>query len=186
MIATAHIGMFRKTHALKGELNATLDVDVDYFTSSGQRRWIVVDIEGIPVPFEVESARAKGHFSLLLKLSGVDTEAAARQFVNKDISVPEADLKAYEELYCDDESEGEGMYTSDLIGFTVINGDDGSEIGVIDDVDLSTENALFEIESGGERILIPAADEYILAMDGDERKITVSLPPGLLDINQKS
>lgn len=42
------IGKFQKTHALKGELNAILDIDSEYVSEGNA---VVVDIDGIFVPF---------------------------------------------------------------------------------------------------------------------------------------
>ena len=68
------IGKFHKTHALKGELNAVLDVEADLIDT---KRPLIVDIDGIFVPFYCDSVRPKGHFSSLVKLQGIDSEADA-------------------------------------------------------------------------------------------------------------
>lgn len=59
------IGIFKRTHALKGELNASLEVEDEYLIQS---QWIIVEIEGIPTPFYIESIRPKGATTSLLKL----------------------------------------------------------------------------------------------------------------------
>ncbi len=51
------IGKFQKTHALKGELNALLDIDGDYAADGNA---LVVAVDGIYVPFYAESVRPKG------------------------------------------------------------------------------------------------------------------------------
>lgn len=56
------IGKFQKTHALKGELNAILDIDSEYVSEGNA---VVVDIDGIFVPFFASSVRPKGSTSYL-------------------------------------------------------------------------------------------------------------------------
>lgn len=186
MRTTEGIGKFQKTHALRGELNAALDVDADYFTSSPSdaRKWIIVDIEGIPVPFEVESARPKGHFSLLLKLRGVDTEAEARTFVNKEIKVSRQVLNEYLASIGEEYSDEDGVYTSDLIGFSIIDDRTKATVGEIEDVDLSTSNPLFIVNADGEILYIPATQDFITRIDETVQNISMILPEGLVDLNK--
>ena len=74
------IGKLQKTHALKGELNAVLDIDEDFIDEDYP---LIIDLDGIFVPFYTESWRPKGSSACLLKLEGVDNEGEARKFVNK-------------------------------------------------------------------------------------------------------
>ena len=52
-------GKFLKAHALKGELNAVLDADCDLLDPE---RPLIVEMDGIPVPFYLQSVRPKGQF----------------------------------------------------------------------------------------------------------------------------
>lgn len=61
------IGKFHKTHALKGELNAMLDIDAEFLDTEHP---LIMDIDGIFVPFYCETVRPKSHFSSLVKLQG--------------------------------------------------------------------------------------------------------------------
>jgi 16S rRNA processing protein RimM len=50
-------------------------------------------------------------------------------------------------------------------------------------VDLSTVNTLFELQSPtGKSLLIPANDDFITDINRQERRITMQLPNGLLDL----
>lgn len=171
------IGKFLKTHALKGELNARLDIDASFI---GDETPLIVDIDGIYVPFYPESVRSKGHFSSLIKLQGIDSEEAARQFVNKTIYARKEDVSAF----VGEEEDGvEGAYADDLIGWQ-LRLTDGKIIGEITDVDDSTQNLLFIVETpDGNRVYVPAAEQLIAAIDPDSHVIEMSLPEGLLDIN---
>lgn len=180
----AEIGKFHKTHALKGELNAVLDIDSDFLT---EERPLIVEIDGIFVPFYAESIRPKGEHSSLVKLQGIDSEEEARCFVNKLIYARLSDISEFEaELGEEDGEEGEeGAYADAFIGYTMLNLTEAGEekLGIIDDIDAESMNPLFIVvtEAGG-RLLIPIADEFIAGIDPENRTITVTLPEGLIDM----
>ena len=169
------IGKFQRTHALKGELNVQLDIDYDYFV---EHPWVIVDMEGIPTPFKVEGIRPKGATTSLVKLKGIDSEEDARIFVNKPVSVPDAELKEYL-----GDGDGDEMYAADFIGFSLID-QNGKYLGVIEDLDLtSEENPLFEVKKPeGGTFLVPVADDLIMVYDPEEKTVTMNIPEGLLDI----
>lgn len=172
------IGKFHKTHALMGELNAVLDIDASFLDTIHP---LIVDIDGIFVPFYCESVRQKGTFSSLIKIQGIDTEEDARSMVNKEIYALKKDVAAFEN---EDNADEEGGYADDFIGFKIEESDKGKVLGEITGVDLSTANALFIVETeGGEILYIPVAEEFINYIDEDEQVIGMTLPEGLTEIN---
>lgn len=167
------IGKFQKTHALKGELNALLDVDLDYAEAD---KPLVVDIDGIYVPFYIESIRPKGKESFLVKLKGIDTQEKAQELVNKVIFGLRSDLVDYFD-------DPDMQLSADFVGFTIVDSGFG-EIGKIMDIDDSTENVLFIVErADGTEVFVPVVDEFIVSIDDDKNIIVTNLPEGLLDLN---
>ena len=73
------IGSFIKPHGINGEIVALLpsEIDVDALSC------IVLDMDGIYVPFFIEDWRPKAKESILLKLEGVTDEIAAKEFTGK-------------------------------------------------------------------------------------------------------
>ncbi len=85
----------------------------------------------------------------------------------------------------EEEEEGEGAYAEELVGYTITDSEAG-EIGKVVDLDLSTENALFVVESPEEEtIYIPIADDLIEGIDEEKHIIEMTLPDGLISINTK-
>ena len=172
------VGKFQKTHALKGELNALLDIDPDYLAEGNA---IVMDVDGIFEPFYASSVRPKGSQSYLVKLDGIDSEEEAKGFVNKTIYALKNQLAPFldveeDEIYDDD----------DLVGYEIIDSDTGEEVGKITHVDTSTENVLFVVETpGGEEVFIPAVEDFISEIDDEGKVIRMNLPEGLVDLNRK-
>lgn len=173
------VGIFTKTHGLKGEMHALLDIDPEFFLSHD---CLVIDVEGIYVPFFVESVRPKGHTAVLIKPADVNDEAGAGIFAGKTIYVNKDLLADYEEIIREDGDQG--AYADDFVGFTLLD-TAGNALGEITDVETSTANTLFIVhrpqESG--MLYVPVAEEFICNIDMAGRKITMQLPDGLLDLN---
>ncbi len=166
------VGKFQRTHALKGELNALLDIDPEYFEEENP---LIVDMDGIMVPFYLDTVRPKGASSFLIKLDGVDSEESARQFVNKAIYAGRESLSEF--------IGEEYRIAEDMEGYRVIDETLG-ELGVLSHIDDSTENALLVVDTpdGGE-LLIPAVDDFILSVDDDNATVFTAVPQGLIDLN---
>lgn len=167
------IGRFGHPHGINGEISAAIDegVDVDAL------KCIIVEFDGINVPFFINSVRTKSATALLLGIDGVDNETQAARFSNKTIHA-----LADDPAVGDEDNDDDGLYASDLIGFR-IESTDGELHGEITDIDDSTVNVLFIVRSdSGRQIMIPVADELIDNIDEEGKTITVSLPDGILDL----
>lgn len=170
------IGKFQKTHALKGELNAILDIDGD-FISEGNA--VIVELDGIYVPFYASGIRPKGSTSYLIKLDGVDSEEEARLFVNKTIFAFKSELAPFLDM-----EEDELLDEGGLIGYEVIDNETDRAIGKVSDIDSSTSNILFIVTTPlGETVYIPAAEEFIAEINDELKTISMRLPEGLIDLN---
>lgn len=172
------VGKFLKTHALKGELNAVFDLEAADIDPTMP---LIVEMDGIYVPFYIASLRGKGQFASLVRLNGVESEQDARPFVNKIIYMRRDDVAQIDE----EADPEEGGYADDFVGYTVKE-TDGSMLGTIEDVDISTSNTLFILaDTQGNPLYIPVNDEWIVAIDSDQRTMTMSLPEGLINLNLK-
>lgn len=172
------VGSLLKPHGVKGEIVADLDQDFKL----EKLRCIVLDIDGIFVPFFISGIRTGASSSTLLTIDGITNENEAKELCGKEIYALMSDVP---DVPADDE---DGFYLADLIGFSVKT-DSGIIIGIIEDYDDSTSNVLLIVSpedksarSSGQ-LYIPLADEYITEIDADNRTIKMSLPSGLLDLN---
>ena len=94
------IGIYNKSHGIAGEISASFLCELGYVASFS---CLVTEIEGIFVPFFVESSRGKGSNSLLLKLEGINDEVGAKQMTNKPIYVKKSEYEALQaEQDCDE------------------------------------------------------------------------------------
>lgn len=162
------IGRLGKTHGVKGELSFLFDddvfdrVDADY---------LVLEVDGILVPFFIEEYRFKSDANAIMKLEGIDSQERARELTGCDVYFPRALAP------CDDEA----MSWSEIVGFAIVDAATHTTVGTIASVDDSTLNILFELEDG---TLIPAPEELITDVDRQAKTIAIELPDGLLDINK--
>ena len=165
------IGRMGKVHGLKGDLNFQFTDDVwDRLDSD----YIICEVDGILVPFFIEEYRFRSDSTAIMKLEGVDTVDAAQMLVNCHVYF---EKKYQEEL---DEDEVSLNY---FIGFKMIDGDNGEDIGTITDIDDNTDNWLFIVErTDGSEVMIPAHEEFISAINKEEKKMVMDLPLGLLNL----
>lgn len=163
------IGQITKPHGVNGEMsfNFTTDVfdseDVDFF---------IMELNGILVPFFIEDYRFKSNSTGLVKLSGVNSDEQAREFSGSTLFVSKDFLEKVED------TEIELDY---FVGFQLIDKAKGS-LGIVTEVDQTTENALFVIPTDDDELLIPVGENYIEKIDHDKKIIYLNLPEGLLEI----
>jgi 16S rRNA processing protein RimM len=162
------IGQFAKPHGTKGEISLITDCDISGISSDP---YIVCEMDGIWVPFFIESCRQKGSAITLVKFEGINSG----ENVNI-LSGQTAYLPAYMIIPNDDDDALNRNY---IINYTVID-DNTGVIGRITDVDDSTINILLKVDSNGNEILIPAA--LVTAIHQENKTTEVSLPEGFLEI----
>ncbi|MDE5970141.1 MAG: ribosome maturation factor RimM [Muribaculaceae bacterium] len=168
----SEVGRFARPHGINGEITASLD----YELSPDDLRCVIVEIEGIFVPFFVNSFRPKGHENYLLTIDGIESDNEAKLLSNKTIYALTNELP---ESFENEDSDG--IYASDLIGWTIT--EDENPLGVIEDVDDSTANVLLIVKTiDGATIYVPLADELINAIDTDTNTVDVTLPDGIKDL----
>ena len=167
---TIRIGTFTRPHGIKGELSLVTDYDL---FEEDDDPYIICEMDGILVPFYVESFRTKGRAGFLVKLTDVDSVVTAKEFVNREVFYP---LKHLKEVSTDD------LTWNRFTGYTLIDKIHG-ELGLITHVDETTMNTLFTVDYGTKELLAPVAGELVDSIDHEEKKIVLSLPEGILQIN---
>ena len=163
------IGKIGKPHGLRGEVSFLYDDDVFDTTEAD---YLVLEVEGILVPFFMEEYRFHGNGTALMKFCDIDTVEQARELTGCDVFFPHSLSE-----------EREDLSWAQIIGCSLKDHVTGQTIGIIRSVDDATLNTLFEIETpDGRNILVPASEELITKVDAGKRVITCSLPEGLLEL----
>lgn len=165
------IGRMGKTHGLKGEINFQFTDDV---WDRADSDYIICEVDGILTPFFIEEYRFRSDSTAIMKLEDLDSADAVQFLVNSNVYL---EKKYQEEL---DEDEVSLHY---FIGFRMIDGDNGNEIGTISDIDDNTDNWLFIVQRpDGSEVMIPAHEEFIAEIKQEEKTMVMDLPLGLLDL----
>ena len=159
------IGRLGKAHGVKGEVSFQFDDDIFDRVDSD---YLILEVDGILVPFFIEEYRFRSDTVALVKFEDVDTQQRAQELTGCDVYFPRS-------LADDDETPSLSM----LIGFDVVDVTTGTTVGRIAAIDDSTANLLFELEDGR---LIPAAEELITNIDTKNKVIKMTIPEGLLDL----
>lgn len=163
------IGQILKPHGIHGEMSFSFTTDV---FDTEDVPFVILEKEGLFIPFYIDEYRFKGSTTGLLKLDGVKSDEQAREFMGLTIYLP----KSYLEKVEDDEIE-----LDYFVGFTLVEEEKGV-LGIISEVDQTTENVLFVIPLADDELLIPAGQDYIKEIDHDKKIIYMQLPDGLLDL----
>lgn len=159
------IGRLGKSHGIKGEISFQFDddvfdrVDADY---------LVLEIDGILVPFFMEEYRFRSDSLALVKFCDIDTQERAAELTGCDVYFPR-DLA----------DEDDTPTLASLVGFDLIEASNNKKVGTIASIDDSTANILFELEDGR---LIPATDDLITDINTKDRTIKMEIPEGLLEL----
>ena len=161
----APIGVFGKTHGIKGEINLELNIDFDLEDTP----YIIVDIDGIFVPFFIEDYRYKSDSVALVLFEDINTEERIRPFFGK---------KAYVKKEALGEDENDEMSINYYVGFTMLT-PQRVVIGQIVEIDDSTANVLFVLDND---TLVPVGAVEVLDLDTDKHTMIVEVPEGLLEI----
>ena len=160
------IGKIGKPHGIKGEVTMHIDDDVFDRTDAD---YLILDMDGILVPFFIEDYRFKTDDNALMKFEGIDTQERARELTGCEVYFPR-------EMAEDDEEQ---LSWAAIVGFELIDANTGKSAGRIASVDDATINILFELEDGK---LIPASEELITNVDTKKQQIFINLPEGILEL----
>ena len=164
------IGKIGKPHGVKGEVSLLFDDDV--FDRTGAE-YLVLDIDGILVPFFMDEYRFHGSQTALVKFCDVDTQDDARALTGCSVYFPRSLA----------EEDGGPMSWAQITGFTLADADTGNDIGTVSGVDDSTANLLLEVTTpGGGSLLVPLHEELVGQVDAGARRLVMHLPQGLLDL----
>ena len=160
------IGRLGKTHGVKGEVSFHFDDDI---FDRVEAEYLVLDVDGILVPFFMESYRFRSSNLAYVIFRDVDTIERAAELTGCDVYFPR-ELAA---------TEDEMPLLEMLVGFELVDAANGQIVGRITDINDQTANVLFELDNG---MLIPASDELILNVDTEKEEIVMDIPDGLLSL----
>lgn len=112
---------------------------------------------------------------LVLKFAGTDSIEGAELLRGYEVVIPRAERAPLDE---------DSVYIADLAGCLLYDRASGCVVGTILDVDRESSNMpLIVVRAAGGELLIPFAKAYLPRIDLDGRRMEMTLPEGLLALN---
>ena len=186
------IGRFTRTPGIHGEIEVHFTDDV---FDRGEADYVFLKIDGLYVPFFLEYYRFKGSESALFTLDGIDSDTAARELVGHTVYYPLDARPAEDEDTISSLRAFTGfrllLIDRQALAETAEDGDETSEdgvptleLGTVKHVETTTANTLLTVEvEGGEDVLLPLHDDFVVGYDLRERYLVLDVPEGLIDLN---
>jgi hypothetical protein len=164
------IGQLERPHGVRGEITFRF---VDDVFDRVETDHLLIELDGILVPFFIEEYRFKSNEVALLKFEDIDTQMQAREISGCDVFFQRA--RSGDDV--------DHLSWSEIVGYKILDAQTYKPVGVVKGVDDSTINVLFEVAANdGREILIPADANLITKVDNNTRVIAMNIPQGLLDL----
>ncbi len=160
-----------KTQGRRGEVAAEIHSDAPDRFVEGLRLWALAD-DGSRREVVVEEFWPHKE-RLVLKFADIDSISDAEALIGCELQVPESERA---------ELESGWNYVSDLVGCKVCNA--GRELGTVRDVQFGAGEApLLIVQAGSKEFEVPYAEAYLKNLDLAQKRIEMTLPEGLLEVN---
>ncbi len=167
------IGHISKTRGLVGEVELNFTDDI---FDRGESEYLILDIDGILVPFFWEEYRFKNDKTAIFKFEDIHDDKTSRRLLGCQVFYPISEIP-------EDEDTSELPSFNALTGFRIIDGN-GQYIGTVSAVDTSSSNILLYLDTeNGKEIIIPFHDDFLLDYNMSRRELKVNLPEGVVDLN---
>ncbi len=165
-----YLGKIVSKYSFKGEVLVKIDTDEPELYDNMES--VFVALRNNLVPFFI--AKCRLHKSQLLRIDfeDVNSEDDADKIMGAELYLPLSFLPKL---------SGNKFYFHEVIGFKVLD-DIHGDIGIIQSVNDTTSQALFEILKDDKQLLIPINDDIITKLDRENKIVHVTTPEGLVDL----
>lgn len=165
-----YLGKIVSKYSFKGEVLVKLDTDDPEIYENMES--VFVSLGNNLVPFFIKRCRLHKSDLLRIDFEEVKSESDADRIMRSGLYLPLSHLPKL---------TGNKFYYHEVIGFDMVDAVHGN-IGIIQSINDSTAQALFEVQKDDKQLLIPINDDIIINVDRENRSIAVSTPEGLVDL----
>ena len=164
------LGRFTRSHGTKGTLLlGNRNVIVEDIRKGES---VLVEIDGLLVPFFIESFKVISQEGALVSIEDVDSETRAKSFAGALVYIPEQKVRARKK---------NSNELPSLSGFVVID-DRLGIVGTAGEINPIANNPLLSVFSEGREFLIPMHQDIILEINRKKKEIRIKAPDGLFDL----
>jgi len=165
-----YLGKVVSKYSFKGEVLVKLDTDEPDIYENMESA--LVSLGNNLVPFFIDRCRLHKSNLLRIDFEEVKDEPTADKLIGSELYLPLTMLPPL---------TGNKFYYHEVIGFTVMDELHG-DIGIVESVNDSASQDLFEVKKGDKELLIPVSDDIITKIDRENKTIHVKTPEGLVDL----
>ena len=165
-----YLGKIARKFSFKGEVLIYLDTDEPDIYENLES--VFVECNKNLVPFFIENSALHKNDFLKVRFEDVGTEDAADAILGNAVYLP---LKMLPKL------TGNKFYFHEVIGFEIEDQRIGV-FGIIQSINDSTAQPLFEVLKGDIEILVPMIDLFLIKIDRANKKVIMNLPEGLVEM----
>ena len=165
-----YLGKIVSKYSFKGEVLVKLDTDDPEVYEKMES--VFISLGNNLVPFFIDRCRLHKSNLLRIDFEEVKTESDADRVMGAELYLP---LTLLPKL------TGNKFYFHEIIGFTMMDDVHGN-IGIVQSVNDTTAQALFEVLKDGKQLLIPLNDDIIKKVDRAKKVIEVRTPEGLVEL----
>lgn len=163
------LGSIRKTYGVSGALVIQTSGSAFRFKKSWET--VFIEIDGILVPFFIESWEQTDASSIIIKIDQFNDKETASGYVHRNIYCMKTDLAGHTRK----------VAVGLLQGFSIWDKKTG-DIGIVKEYHEIKDNPLFLVSGRDKEYYIPANPDFITRIDTREKIIFMVLPEGLADI----
>jgi len=165
-----YLGKIVSKYSFKGEVLVKIDTDEPELYDNMES--VFVALRNNLVPFFITKCRLHKSQLLRIDFEEVNSGDDADKLMGSELYLPLSFLPKL---------TGNTFYFHEVIGFTVSD-DIHGDIGIIQSINDTTSQALFEILKGDKQLLIPINDAIITKVDRENKTIFVTTPEGLVSL----
>lgn len=166
------IGRLGKTFGTDGALRLSLESGIDVDTFLVRDKFVFAAIDGFKVPFQIKSVSQE---QSLIRFHRIRSDEQLKELVGKDLFVTQSES---------DQIRPSGKL---LDGFVIVDSSVDEVIGRIMRVEEfpSHPMAFVQQDETADEIMIPLVDEWIQDIDVQQQILTMSLPEGLISLEEE-
>lgn len=165
------LGELAKPHGIKGSLLLWLKNSMVEDIRKGES--VFLEIEGLLVPFFIESYRQNSKDSAILNFERVDSETKAKVFAGLPVYIPIKDTVR--------RKTKSNKALPDISGYKVTDISMGF-VGFAVEIAAISNNPLLRVMHEDREYLIPAHEDIILEINDKEKYISIDAPEGLFEL----
>ena len=165
-----YLGKISKKFSFKGEVLIYLDTDEPELYENMES--VFVEINKNLIPFFIENSSLHKNDFLRVSFEEVNNEQDADAIINKEVFLPLTSLPKL---------SGNKFYYHEVVGFEIEDKRIGV-FGIIQSINDSAAQPLFEVLNGSLEILIPMIDQFLVKIDRQNKKVIMDLPVGLVEM----